>query len=161
MLQKLIYLPFVLLLLYCNHNQRSNLTHKEPLKPAASSHYTLKKLFPFQVTPTLSSHLANPNRRFSIQVPVGEVEGYYNLFAKHGYGGNGPSWVEHIHFILEEKDAALLDHLEFDEEADTFLVYADSEETVSRFMTSVLPIFGSLKSLEHYFEHVDSDKFTE
>lgn len=92
---------------------------------------------------------------------MGEVEGYYNLFAKHGYGGNGPSWVEHIYFILEEKDSALLDHLEFDEEADTFLVYADSEETVSRFMTSVLPIFGSLKSLKQYFEHVDSDKFTE
>ncbi|UOQ64375.1 Imm51 family immunity protein [Hymenobacter volaticus] len=118
----------------------------------------MKNSFPFQAAPT---HLTNPSRRFSIQVPVGEVEGYYNLFTKHGYGGNGPSWVEHICFILEEKDSAILDHLEFDEEADTFLVYADSEETVSRFMISVLPVFGSLKSLNQYFEHVDSDKFTE
>ena len=117
--------------------------------------------FPFDVRKIDEIEPQTANRRFCIQTPVGEIEGYHELFEEFGFGGNGPSWVEHIHAILEEKDSDLLDHLEFDEEGDTFLVYADSEDVVNRFMKHAQPVFATKKSLKKYLKQADPDNFSE
>ena len=102
-----------------------------------------------------------PERRFCIQAPVGELDEYRNLFEDHGYSGNGPSWVEHISTILEEADPDILDHLEFDEEGDTFVVYADSEAIVTRFLQLVLPNFATAQQLKKYLSQADPSDFFE
>ena len=117
--------------------------------------------FPFDVYRIEDVHPEMQNRQFGIQAPVGEVDGYYELFEEHEFGGNGPSWAEHIRFILEEADEELDDHLEYDEEGDTFLVYADSQEAVDRFLRHILPVFATKKSLKKYLKEADPDNFSE
>ena len=51
--------------------------------------------FPFDVTKIIPVEPEAENRRYCIQAPVGEIDGYYELFEEYGFGGNGPSWVEH------------------------------------------------------------------
>ena len=117
--------------------------------------------FPFDVSQEENVDARMTNRQYRIQCPVGEIDGYYELFEQYGFGGNGPSWVEHISAIIEEKDPQILHHLEFDEEGDTFLVYADSEEIVSRFMKVVHPVFADKKILKKYLSQADPDNFSE
>ncbi|GAB3852721.1 hypothetical protein GCM10028822_20750 [Hymenobacter terrigena] len=131
---------------------------RSPEKPSAPP---VENPFPFDVTKVTPVELEEENRRYCIQAPVGEIDGYYELFEEYGFGGNGPSWVEHISAILDEKDPQVLDHLEFDEEGDTFLVYADSEEIVNRFMKAVHPVFANKKSLKKYLSKADPDNFSE
>lgn len=121
----------------------------------------MENQFPFDVTRVTPVELEAENRLFCIQASVGEIEGYYQLFDDYGFGGNGPSWVEHIIAILDDKDPQVLEHLEFDEEGDTFLVYADSEEMVNRFMKVVHPVFADKKSLKKYLSKADPDNFSE
>ena len=142
---------FFCLVVGCTDN-RSSISTSTP--PVVNS-------FPFDVTKVTPVEPEAENRRYCIQAPVGQIDGYYKLFEEYGFGGNGPSWVEHISAILEGKDSQVLDHLEFDEEGDTFLVYADSEETVNRFMKAVHPIFANKKSLKEYLSHADPDNFSE
>ncbi|GAA4348412.1 hypothetical protein GCM10023185_04320 [Hymenobacter saemangeumensis] len=118
-------------------------------------------VFPFQIDPINPVHPAMPERRFCIQSPVGELEEYRNLFEDFGYSGNGPSWVEHISTMLEEADPDILEHLEFDEEGDTFVVYADSEAVVRRFLLLVQPVFGSTQLLKKYLSQTDPSDFFE
>jgi hypothetical protein len=115
--------------------------------------------FPFRVAAAKAP--ADDPRQFAIIAPVGELEGYYNLFEDFGYGGNGPSWREHIETILEEHQPELLDHLEFDEEGETFLAYADSLDAVRQFMGCILPYFGDLEKLKKYLSQTDSSDFFE
>ena len=129
--------------------------------PVDSSTPPVKNPLPFVITKVASVEPEASNLSYCIQAPVGEIEGYYELFKDYGFGGNGPSWVEHISAILDEKDSEVLDHLEFDEEGDTFLVYADSEEIVNRFMNAVQPVFADKKSLKKYLSKADPDKFSE
>jgi len=117
--------------------------------------------FPFQIDPITPTHPDMPERCFCIQSPVGELEEYLNLFEDHGYSGNGPSWVEHISTILEEADPEILEHLEFDEEGDTFVVYADSEAVVTRFLQHVQPVFASTQQLKKYLSQTDPSDFFE
>jgi len=117
--------------------------------------------FPFDVSKEEDVDARMANRQYRIQCPVGEIDGYYELFEQYGFGGNGPSWVEHVSAILDEKDPKVLDHLEFDEEGDTFLVYTDSEEIVHRFMKAVRPVFADKKSLKKYLSKADPDNFSE
>lgn len=117
--------------------------------------------YPFKIDKVEPYEPEAAKRRFSIQAQVGEALGYFELFEKYGFGGNGPSWVEHIQAILAEKAPDLEDHLEFDEEADTFLVYADSKETVNRFMYVIHPVFSSKENLKQYLSHADPDNFSE
>ena len=129
--------------------------------PVNSSTPPVDNPFPFDATKVVPVEPGAENRCYCIQAPVGEIEGYYELFEEYGFGGNGPCWVEHISAILDEKDPQVLDHLEFDEEGDTFLVYADSEEIVNRFMKVVHPVFINKKSLKRYLSKADPDNFSE
>lgn len=117
--------------------------------------------FPFKIYREEDVHPEMQNRQFSIQAPVGDLDDYYELFEEYGFGGNGPSWAEHIRFILEEADKKLDDHLEYDEEGDTFLVYADSQEVVDRFLKHIQPVFATKKSLKKYLSQADPDNFEE
>jgi hypothetical protein len=74
-----------------------------------SSTSPVENPFPFDVTKVTPVEPEAENRRYCIQASVGEVDGYYELFEEHGFGGNGPSWVEHISAMLEEKDPQVLD----------------------------------------------------
>ncbi len=84
---------------------------------------------------------------------------YYELFDEYGFEGNGPSWAEHIRFILAEANSDLGNHLEYDDEGDTFLVYADSQDVVDRFMKHIQPVFATKKSLKKYLSQVDPNNF--
>ena len=117
--------------------------------------------FPFEVYRVEDVHSEVQNRQFSIQSLVGKVDGYYELFEEYEFGGNGPSWAEHIRFILEAEAEELDEHLEYDEEGDTFLVYADSQEIVDRFLKHVFPVFATQKSLKKYLKKADPDNFSE
>ena len=86
---------------------------------------------------------------------------YGDLFNKYGFEGNGESWREHIQFIIEEKDPSLLDHIDFDCNADEFLAWADNEEAVQRFLDDVLPVFESEAKLDAHFKQLDPDDFSE
>ena len=86
---------------------------------------------------------------------------YGDTFDKYGFAGNGESWREHIQYILEDKDPALLEHLDFDCNADEFLVWADSDLTAKRFLDDVLPIFGSEANLDAHFQTLDPNDFFE
>lgn len=89
------------------------------------------------------------------------IDEYGDLFEKYGFSGNGYSLTEHIEAIIQEKDAQLLNHLEFDPNGNEFLVWADSEDSVHRFMDDVLPIFGNSSTMEAYLKQADSDNFSE
>ena len=115
--------------------------------------------FPFVVTTEPDS--TQPEHSYSILVDLSEMDDYYALFEKYGFGGNGPSWVEHIETIVEEFNPDLLDHLEFDEEGETFLAYADSPTAVDQFLHLVQPIFGDLASLNKYLSQADPENFFE
>ncbi|MBC8085394.1 MAG: hypothetical protein H7Z21_19520 [Hymenobacter sp.] len=119
----------------------------------------MKNTFPFTVTDV--RHLAIPGRYYRVLADLAELDDYYALFEKYGFSGSGSSWVEHITTIVEEFQPALLDHLEFDEEDETFLVYADSEAAATQFLDLVQPIFADLGTLNKYFSQVDPADFFE
>jgi len=119
----------------------------------------MSSLYPFKVAAAKAP--ADPARQFAIVAEVGGLDDYFKVFEDHGYGGNGPSWREHIETIIEEFEPELLDHLEFDEEADTFLAYADGPDAVRRFMACVLPYFGDLGKLKKYLGQTDPGDFFE
>jgi hypothetical protein len=142
----------------------SSCSEQRPDVPVSSTQLPnppMASTFPFDVSKEEDVDARMANRQYRIQCPVGEIDGYYELFEEYGFGGNGPSWVEHISAILDEKDPKVLDHLEFDEEGDTFLAYADSEEIVNRFMKAVRPVFADKKSLKKYLSKADPDNFSE
>lgn len=117
----------------------------------------MASIFPFRVAAANAG--ADPARQFVIVAEVGGLDDYYKLFEDYGYGGDGSSWREHIETIIEEYQPGLLDHLEFDEEADTFLAYADSPAAVRQFMDWVLPYFGDLGKLKKYLSQTDPSDF--
>jgi hypothetical protein len=113
--------------------------------------------FPFKVAAAKST--TDPARQFLILAEVGDMEDYLNVFEDYGYGGDGLSWREHIETIIEEYQPSLLDQLEFDEDPDNFLVYADSADAVRQFMHWVLPYFGDLGKLKKYLSQTDPGDF--
>lgn len=117
----------------------------------------MSSTYPFKVAAAKAP--ANPARQFAILADLSELDDYLQLFEDHGYGGNGPSWREHIETIIEEFQPELLDHLEFDEEADAFLAYADSLDAVRQFMALVLPRFGDVGKLKKYLSQTDPGDF--
>jgi hypothetical protein len=123
--------------------------------------HSMEKTFPFIAYPQPEDDPRAPNRQYVIQALVGNLEDYGELFEEYGYGGNGASWAEHICFILEEKDPELLNHLDFDEEGDTFFVWLDGETSAERFFKVILPVFGNLATLEEYLKQADPDNFME
>jgi hypothetical protein len=108
-----------------------------------------------------------PNRNYAIwakgsdEGPGHLIDEYGDLFDKYGYSGNGYSLAEHIEFIIQEKDAELLTHLDFDPNGNEFLVWADSEDAVQRFMDDVLPVFGNASTMEAYLKRTDPNNFSE
>ena len=118
--------------------------------------------FPFLIHKVLEEdlHPELPNRHYSLLVDVGQYE-YSDLFEEYGYSGNGPSWGEHIRAILEKNDPELLNHLDEDEEGGTYLVYADSQQSVDRFMALIQPIFADPVKLAAYFSQTDPGDFFE
>jgi hypothetical protein len=113
--------------------------------------------FPFKIAAAKAT--ADPARQFVILADVSGLDDYYKLFEEYGFGGDGPSWREHIETIIEEFQPELLEHLEFDEDHDTFLVYADSPAAARDFMTLVLPHFSDLGKLKKYFSQTDPGDF--
>ncbi|QKG52549.1 Imm51 family immunity protein [Hymenobacter sp. BRD67] len=113
--------------------------------------------FPFKIA--AAQNPAEPTRQFAILADVAGLDAYYHLFEDYGFGGDGASWREHIETIIEEFRPDLLEHLEFDEDRDTFLVYADSPAAARDFMALVLPYFGDLGKLKKYFSQTDPDDF--
>lgn len=116
--------------------------------------------FPFQVQQAEDIQPLMPNRVFSILVAVGDYE-YGDIFEQYGYSGNGPSWAEHIQAIIEDQDPELLAHLELDEEGDTYLIYADSQAVVDRFLGLTVPIFSDPAKLAGHLSQTDPEAFFE
>ena len=94
-----------------------------------------------------------------ILAEAGGLEDYAQVFENHGYGGDGASWREHVETIIEEFAPTLLDHLEFAEDPETFVAYADSLPAVRQFMACVLPYFGDLGKLQKYLGQTDPSDF--
>jgi hypothetical protein len=115
---------------------------------------------PFQIHRDEDPHPLMPNRVFSILVNVGDYE-HLDIFEQYGYSGNGPSWGEHIQAIIEAHDPELLDHLEQDEEGDTYLVYADSQAAVDSFLKLTVPIFSDPVKLDEHLSQTDPEEFFE
>jgi len=113
--------------------------------------------FPFQVAAAKTA--ANPARQFAIVAHTAALEDYHDLFEDFGFSGSGASWREHLETIIEEFQPELLDHLEFDETADTFLAYADGPAAVRQFIDCILPYFGDIARLEKYFQQTDPEDF--
>lgn len=116
--------------------------------------------FPFRIYKIADTHPLTPKRVFSLQVDVGAYE-HGDIFEQYGYTGNGPSWAEHIRAIIEAQDPELLDHLEHDEEGDTYLVYADSQAAVDRFLKLTVPIFSDPVKLDEHLSQTDPEEFFE
>jgi hypothetical protein len=107
-----------------------------------------------------------PGRNYAIWAagsdgPDRLIDEYFDLFDEYGFSGNGYSLAEHIEFIIEERDAELLTHLDFDPNGNEFLVWADSEEAVHRFMAAVLPVFGNSVTMKTYLKKADPENFME
>ena len=117
----------------------------------------MASIFPFKVAAAKAG--ADPARQYVILAEVDGLDDYYKLFEDYGYGGDGSSWREHIETMIEEYQPSLLDHLEFDEDADVFLAYADSPAAVRQFMDWVLPYFGDLGKLKKYLSQTDPSDF--
>lgn len=115
--------------------------------------------FPFVVTDM--QDLATPERQQQILVDLSDLDDYYTLFEKHGFGGGGASWVEHIETILEESDPELLDHVEFDDEGETFIAYTDGPAATDQFLQRLVPIFSDLGALNKYLSQTDPADFFE
>jgi hypothetical protein len=115
--------------------------------------------FPFKVAAARAG--GNPAHQFVIFAEIDALDDYLNVFEDYGYGGDGSSWREHIETIIEEYQPGLLDQLEFDEQEDVFLVYADSLYAVRQFMHWVLPYFGDLGKLKKYLSQADPSDFFE
>src|SRR6476620_1992738 len=96
--------------------------------------------YPFFVSLSPSPDLLS-HRVYQIQAALGNpaLEQYLDVFEEYGFGGNGPSWEEHVAFLLAAEHPDLLERLEFDCEGDTFLVYADSQAVAERFLAVVCP----------------------
>lgn len=116
--------------------------------------------FPFQVQQREDADSLSINRVFGILVDVGAYE-HGDVFERYGYTGNGPSWAEHIQAIIEAQDPELLNHLEHDEEGDTYLVYADSQTAVDRFLRLTAPIFSDPVKLDAHLSQTDPEEFFE
>jgi hypothetical protein len=116
--------------------------------------------FPFRIYKIEDTHSLTPKRVFSLQVDVGAYE-HGDIFEQYGYTGNGPSWAEHIRAIIEAQDPELLDYLEHDEEGDTYLVYADSQTAVDRFLKLTVPIFSDPVKLDEHLSQTDPEEFFE
>ncbi|MVN75624.1 hypothetical protein GO988_04725 [Hymenobacter sp. HMF4947] len=113
--------------------------------------------FPFKVAAAKAA--TDSARQFIILAEVSGLDDYFKVFEDYGYGGNGPSWREHIETIIEEYQPDLLDHLEFEEDDDTFVAYADSPTAVRQFMEWVLPYFSDLGKLKKYLGQTDPGDF--
>ena len=120
----------------------------------------MTNIFPFQVHQLKDIYLETPQRTFSILVDVGAYE-HGDIFEQYGYTGNGPSWAEHIRAIIDTQDPELLSHLEHDEEGDTYLVYADSQMAVDRFLKLTVPIFSDPVKLDEHLSQTDPEEFFE
>ena len=129
---------------------------------ASSFHLSLLRMastFPFKVAAAKAG--SDPAHQFVILAEVDALDDYLKVFEDYGYGGDGSSWREHIETIIEEYQPGLLDQLEFDEQEDAFLVYADSLPAVQQFMHWVLPYFGDLGKLKKYLSQADPSDFFE
>jgi hypothetical protein len=120
----------------------------------------MNEAFPFLIHRIEDADPLAPKRIFSLQVDVGVYE-HGDVFEQHGYSGNGPSWAEHIQAIIEAQDPELLDHLEHDEEGDTYLVYVDSQAAVDRFLKLTVPIFSDPVKLDEHLSQTDPEEFFE
>ena len=113
----------------------------------------MRQTFPFT--------LQRADRNYVIVADLGQPDlspEYREFFEQHGYTGNGYTWEGMVVQILEERDPELLDAVEFDPEANTFLAYVDNPETQQRFVDVLSPIFADLSILEQHVAKADRDR---
>ena len=116
--------------------------------------------FPFRVAAAKAA--TDSPRQFAIVAPVHELEGYYQLFEYYGFGGTVACWREHLETIIEDEQAELLEHLEFEEASgESLLLYADSQAAVRQFMACVLPYFADFEKFRKYLSQTDPSDYFE
>jgi hypothetical protein len=77
------------------------------------------------------------------------------IFEKYGFSGNGYSWEGVIRHILQDKSPDLLNHIEFDPEADSFFSCADSSEYQKKIIAILLPICSDLEKFDECLSKID------
>ena len=105
--------------------------------------------------------LQNDNGRFGIVADVQDhslYPKYSDLFAKHGYEGNGYCWTGMIEQLLEQKAPELLKKLEFEPEKGAFYAYAKSDADRQQFIQIISPVFSNLKTLEDFIKSADHSR---
>jgi hypothetical protein len=65
----------------------------------------MSSTYPFKIAAAKAP--ADSTRQFAILAEVAGLDDYYKLFEEYGFGGDGPSWREHIETIIEEFDPDL------------------------------------------------------
>ena len=89
-----------------------------------------------------------------------EIEGsqfklYNQVFASNDYSGNGYCWADHIVQILEKVNPDLLGKINFDPEAGSFYMIANSISVKDEFLKVLCPIFMNTKELDNYLKSAD------
>ncbi len=80
------------------------------------------------------------------------------LFEKYDYEPNGYCWEGHITLILEEKNATLLESMEFDSEAGMFCAVFTDVKIIPLFLEIMVPIFQNMDLLKSYILKADRDR---
>jgi Immunity protein 51 len=115
--------------------------------------HSLQNYFPFQ--------LAGINGMYTITVPVEDkkvMDQYHKLFTSYGFSGNGYTWEALIKHILETKDKALYQQINFDSEAGSFYAWTTTKESQVQFAKLLAPIFAEEKQLRSLAEKFRPDE---
>ncbi len=104
---------------------------------------------------------ATPERQQRLLVDLSDMDDYYVVFERYGFGGGGASWAEHIETIVEEHDPELLDHVELAGTGEFFRAFTDGPAATARLLALVQPIFANLGRLSKYLAQTDPTDFFE
>ncbi|WP_147374733.1 hypothetical protein [Hymenobacter rubripertinctus] len=115
---------------------------------------------PFIVTDA-PPELTDPARRQRILVDLSDMDDYYVVFERYGFGGGGACWAEHIETIIEEHAPDLLERVELAGAGEIFRAFTDGPATTAEFLALVRPIFADLGSLNKYLSQTDPTDFFE
>ncbi|NVO31754.1 Imm51 family immunity protein [Hymenobacter lapidiphilus] len=115
---------------------------------------------PFILT-QVSPELMTPERQQRLLVDLSDMDDYYVVFERYGFGGGGASWAEHIETMLEEHDPELLDHVELAGAGEIFRAYTDGPAATARLLALVQPVFADLGALSKYLAQADPTDFFE
>jgi len=86
---------------------------------------------------------------------------YVPLFEEFTYSGNGYTWEGLIMQLLEKENPAILDEIEFDSEAGTFVAYTGSRTAQAEFIKTVVPVFKDPESLRPFLKQADRSRVSD